>query len=119
MTNAQLIEEYIDLAIFHSSSDPENPKNVPGINKAAKRLIAIAEQVSKQHGTDEFAVLLDHKEHGVRNWAAFNLIERMSPSRETVKKALTNIELLSKSEHIDAMGARLWLKNWRKKKTAD
>ena len=113
--NSELTKEYIELAKFHSSVDSFDLANTKKINKAANRMIEIAELVALQHGTEKFAELLDHEEVGVRTWASFNLIERMNPNQETVNKALEEIRKIAKSDSLDAFGAELWLKNWNAK----
>jgi len=115
MIISELINEYIQQAIFHSSSDSFDPKLTKKINKAADRMIEIAEMISNQNGTDEFSNLLDHPESGVRTWASFNIIERMNPNQSSISKAIMNIEELAKSDSVDAFGAELWLKDWKNK----
>lgn len=114
-TIEELLRQYVDRALFHSNADSFDPKQVKAINKAADKMLEIAELVASKNGTKDFARLLNHPEQAVRSWASFNVIERMNPDQETIKKALEEIKTISKSHSINAFGAELWLKDWNSK----
>jgi hypothetical protein len=113
---SQLIQEYVDLAVFHGSANSLGSVEVETLNKAAKRMLKIAEKVSGLSGTQEFSKLLEHPNFSVRSWAAFNLIERMDSDQTVIDRALAVIRKVAKSETVTAIGAELWLQNYEQQK---
>ena len=115
----ELLREYVEKVLFHSNADSSDPKQTKAINKAADRMIEIAELVASKNGTSDFVQLLNHQEKAVRSWAAFHVIERMNPDQETINKALGEIKSIAKSDSMEAFGAELWLKDWNRKNSTN
>ena len=109
-----MIQEYINLTELHSTLDAFDSGNIKKMNKIANKILKLADTIFKANGRSEFQKILKHKNRSIRSWAAFNLIERMEPDESVTNEAMRVIEELAKSDSLDAPGAQLWLKNWKK-----
>ena len=112
----RLIEEYVNLAIFHGTANNYDPAEVKKINTAANGMLKISYTVNELSGTPEFSKPLKHPNPSVRSWAAFNLMEMMNPNEITIEQALSVIQILANSDCLDAYGAKFWLRKYEKSK---
>lgn len=63
---------------------------------------------------ERLAVLLDEKNSA--RWIAYQLLEVAELQSKIQKKCLRIIESYAKGDDAEAMGASLWLEEWKKKK---
>ena len=64
---------------------------------------------------NEFVKLLNMSDYKVNQWVAHHILEVMKYDEETQKMALSIIEKLAAGNDVDALGNRMWLRDWYSK----
>ena len=111
----ELLDEYVKLARRHNEPNDGSKGWVRRVNRAAKRMQAIADSLLLAPDPDVvgFASLLESQEERARTWAAHHLLdvaERLEPS--LVERALAIIEASAAGDSLNAFGERMWLDDW-------
>ena len=109
-----LIEKYKKLVEVTAKIDYSDNKSVSSNNKAVTEMYKIAVDLDKNYpdGMEKFSTLLKIDQNKTNEWAAFNIMNSMSPTLELKKECLNIIEKAALDE--DNYGYKLWLKDYYK-----
>ncbi len=113
----ELLNKYKRHAAVHASIECSDRSSVRAGNAAADAMIAIAKQLAAMSppAVSEFSSLLQ-ADDVTAGWAAHHLLEHFTPDNDVERLALAIIERKAAGDGADAMGNRMWLKEWRKRK---
>ena len=113
----ELLNRYKELALIHASIDYGDPQSVRTGNSAVDEMISISRDISQmgQPGLEAFASLLDVSTNRTDLWAAHHILEHMDFNETLKQRALAIIRENAKGQSADALGQRMWLKDWAKK----
>ena len=114
MTSDPLVK-YAELARRHATPNDGTRAWVRRVNRAADGMRSIAVQQLTGPACDptRFAGLLDAEDECIKLWAAHHLLE-LSPSLAPpiAAKALAVIEHGAAGDSVEALGERMWLRDW-------
>ena len=113
-----LVEKYKNYAKVHFEVDYGDKKSVKKGNQAARDMRRIAYEINELYmdKIERFAELLSEGAYKKDIWVAHHILECMNYSREIEKKALNVIEKYSMGDSAEALGNKMWLKDWKSKK---
>lgn len=116
---AKLLERYKKLAEINANVNFGDKASVRKGNRAATEMSKISNAFieSGEEGIKSFAALLDETENRVQNWAAIAILESMKAPKVVENKALAFIEKYSKGDDLEAFGTRMWLADWKSRKS--
>ena len=83
-------------------------------------MIEIVEAIAKEEHpgtTQEFFALLDITENNTQLWAAIHTLEKLKVEPETEHKALENIRKAAEGDCTEAMGYKMWLREYENGKS--
>lgn len=112
-----LTDEYLNLAITCSSTDYSDKKSIRQHNIAVGKMYQIAKDIAKEPTKDiinNFVKLLNVDADKVNIWAAVHILELIKVDEATRLKALSIIKEVANENSTDALGYRIWLKNYEK-----
>ncbi|MBN1909004.1 MAG: hypothetical protein JW818_04630 [Pirellulales bacterium] len=114
----ELINEYLINAEAAALVDYADKASVQRFNSLTDRMRAIVDEAVTlgQDAVTEFALLLDKEP--AATWAAHHLVEKADIDAETLARCFARVELAileaeSKGDVANAMGERMWLKEWK------
>jgi hypothetical protein len=107
-----MIDEYRACVEVCSSMDYADTASVKKCNTAVDRMYAIVEQAntSGRKAITDLATLLD--EPATSKWLSHQLVERAEISQEIRAKCISIVKNLAKGNDADALGERMWLKEY-------
>jgi hypothetical protein len=110
------IEEYKKCTEICAATDYADKAAVKKHNKSVDRMDVIVETVASQgpSAIDRLAVLLDDDTAG--RWLAFQLLDRVKVAPTVEKKCLSLIKKQASGKSPDALGAKYWLKEYKRRK---
>lgn len=115
-----LIQEYLELTKVCASTDYAGKESVKRHNKSVDRMYEIAEKIGSGHTEEriqDFTKLLDVADNKTNVWAAVHILERIPVDTSIEERALEIIKQQANGGPPEGMGFRIWLDNYKKRKT--
>lgn len=111
-----MIDEYRKCSDICALTDYGDKKSVRIHNKTVSQMYEIVKIASAKGPSEieKLAGLLDEKKS--TKWIAYQLLEVAELQSKIENKCLKIIESYAKGDDAEAMGASLWLEEWKKKK---
>jgi hypothetical protein len=116
MTFSELVNKYKQQIAICSQIDYDNKKTIIANNRAVHTMYKLIDVLKRDFTGEEvveFAKLLDMKEHNTNVWVAAQMLERLDLSNDLQIKALTVIKEVAAGDSPEALGFKIWLKNWK------
>jgi hypothetical protein len=112
------IDRYRECANICERTDYGSKQSVRQHNAAADEMHAIAEDAHRRgpSAIGELLPLLD--EPPADTWLAFQLLKLGGPSSSYASRCVSIIERAGRGSGPQALGARIWLEDWRREQKA-
>ena len=109
MTLQKYIENYRSIAVHIDTADRID------IDKEWRKMYQVIEDIDAnfgEEGIEEFAKLFEIPEHNINLWAAKQLLEAFTPSKEMIVRAFAVVENYANSAAVNADIYKEWLQVW-------
>ncbi len=120
----ELIREYINCATVCANVDYADRVSVRNNNKAVDRMRAIVDEITSTDSPllSDLLALLDSDDNDVASgWIAHHLVEMANLNSADIRKCFSKVEEMIETadkclDGATALGERMWLEEWRKKR---
>lgn len=109
-----MIDEYRRCAATCSHTDYSDSASVELHNRCVERMYQLVNESIEGGTTHIFYPLLD--DHISAIWISHHLVELSDLPPEVIQKCFTIVEARAAGSNAEALGERLWIKEWKSKK---